>query len=99
VTHRHLPQSGTIPGSGPARKPARTQLRIRSALRSYALFLEKEILPKSPRSTPPQGTPMAEPVGISSGGILCLTAAWTARSFSRNPSHVGSFTNIRGGDV
>jgi enterochelin esterase family protein len=38
--------------------------------------------------------------GISSGGICAFTAAWQRPDlFSKVLSHVGSFTNIRGGDV
>src|SRR5262249_1845663 len=38
--------------------------------------------------------------GISSGGICAFTAAWGRPGlFSKVLSHVGSFTNIQGGDV
>src|SRR5207253_189003 len=38
--------------------------------------------------------------GISSGGICAFTVAWQRPDlFSKVLSHVGSFTNIRGGDV
>ena len=38
--------------------------------------------------------------GISSGGICAFTVAWERPDlFSKVLSHVGSFTNIRGGDV
>ncbi len=38
--------------------------------------------------------------GASSGGICAFTAAWERPDlFSKVLSHVGSFTNIRGGDV
>src|SRR5262249_44868876 len=38
--------------------------------------------------------------GISSGGICAFTAAWQRPDlFSKVLSHVGSFTNIRGGDA
>ncbi|OWK41758.1 putative gluconolactonase precursor-hypothetical secreted or membrane associated protein [Fimbriiglobus ruber] len=38
--------------------------------------------------------------GISSGGICAFTAAWERPDlFSKVLSHVGSFTNIQGGDV
>jgi enterochelin esterase family protein len=39
-------------------------------------------------------------IGISSGGICAFTAAWERPdAFSKVLSHVGSFTNIRGGHV
>ena len=38
--------------------------------------------------------------GISSGGICAFTVAWERPdAFRKVLSHVGSFTNIRGGDV
>jgi enterochelin esterase family protein len=67
----------------------------------YARFLEKEILPEVARDynlrTDAGGRAIC---GISSGGICAFTAAWERPDlFGRVLSHVGSFTNIRGGDV
>jgi enterochelin esterase-like enzyme len=67
----------------------------------YARFLLEEILPevgKQYKLTPDaSGRAIG---GISSGGICAFTVAWQRPdSFSKVLSHVGSFTNIRGGHV
>ena len=67
----------------------------------YARFLEKEILPEVAKdynlSTDPKDRAIC---GISSGGICAFTAAWERPDlFGKVLSHVGSFTNIRGGDA
>jgi enterochelin esterase-like enzyme len=67
----------------------------------YALFLEKEILPEVGKTIKLRtDAPGRAICGISSGGICAFTAAWERPDlFSKVLSHVGSFTNIRGGDV
>lgn len=67
----------------------------------YARFLLEEILPevgKTHRLTDdPEGRAIG---GISSGGICAWTVAWERPdAFRKVLSHVGSFTNIRGGHV
>jgi enterochelin esterase family protein len=67
----------------------------------YAHFLEKEILPEVAKDfnlrTDAAGRAIC---GLSSGGICAFTVAWQRPDlFSKVLSHVGSFTNIRGGDV
>jgi enterochelin esterase family protein len=67
----------------------------------YARFLEKEILPEVAKDynlrTDAAGRAIC---GISSGGICAFTVAWERPDlFSKVLSHVGSFTNIRGGDA
>jgi enterochelin esterase family protein len=69
----------------------------------YARFLEKEILPtvveryKLSLRTDAAGRGIG---GASSGGICAFTVAWQRPElFSKVLSHIGSFTNIRGGDV
>lgn len=67
----------------------------------YARFLLEEILPevgKEHRLTDdPEGRAIC---GISSGGICAFTVAWQRPdAFRKVLSHVGSFTNIRGGHV
>lgn len=68
----------------------------------YAKFLETEILPEVEQT----GVKLRHDAagrgicGISSGGICAFTAAWERPDlFSKVVSHVGSFTNIRGGDA
>jgi enterochelin esterase family protein len=67
----------------------------------YVRFLEKEILPEVAKSYNLSKEAKDHAIcGISSGGICAFTAAWERPDlFSKVLSHVGSFTNIRGGDV
>jgi enterochelin esterase-like enzyme len=67
----------------------------------YARFLEKEILPEVAKSYNLRTDAAGRAIGgISSGGICAFTVAWERPDlFSKVLSHVGSFTNIRGGDV
>jgi enterochelin esterase family protein len=67
----------------------------------YARFLIEEMLPEAARLT---GLALTDDpdrraiCGISSGGICAWTAAWERPdAFRKVLSHVGSFTNIRGG--
>ncbi len=67
----------------------------------YAEFLLSEILPAARNdyriTDDPEGHAIA---GLSSGGICAFTVAWQRPdAFRKVLSHVGSFTNIRGGDV
>jgi enterochelin esterase family protein len=68
----------------------------------YVKFLEKEILPTVTEKYKLNLRQDAAGRGIggaSSGGICAFTAAWERPDlFSKVLSHVGSFTNIRGGD-
>lgn len=67
----------------------------------YARFLEKEILPEVEKKYKLRQDAAGRAIcGISSGGICAWTVAWERPDlFSKVLSHVGSFTNIRGGDV
>jgi enterochelin esterase-like enzyme len=67
----------------------------------YATFLEKEILPEVGKSYKLRKDAAGRAAcGISSGGICSFTVAWERPDlFSKVLSHIGSFTNIRGGDV
>jgi enterochelin esterase family protein len=67
----------------------------------YAKFLETEILPDVGKTVKLRSDPAGRAIcGISSGGISAFTVAWERPDlFSKVLSHVGSFTNIRGGDV
>lgn len=69
----------------------------------YARFVLDEMLPEAARQS---GLKVTEDpdrraiCGISSGGICAWTVAWERpEAFHRVLSHVGSFTNIRGGHV
>lgn len=70
---------------------------------AYARFLINELLPAVTNrfqlnlSTDPQQRAIA---GMSSGGICAWTVAWERpQSFGKVLSQIGSFVNIRGGDV
>lgn len=65
----------------------------------YARMIIEEVLPEVNRIAPISSDPERRAlVGISSGGICAFTAAWERPdAFRRVISHVGSFTNIRGG--
>ena len=67
----------------------------------YAKFLEKEILPEVAKKYKLRSDAAGRAIGgISSGGICAFTVAWQRPDlFSKVLSHVGSFVNIRGGDV
>jgi enterochelin esterase-like enzyme len=67
----------------------------------YARFLEREIMPVIAKDYNLRKDPAGRAVGgISSGGICAFTVAWERPDlFGKVLSHVGSFTNIRGGDV
>jgi enterochelin esterase family protein len=67
----------------------------------YVRFLEKEILPQVAKDYNLRQDAAGRAIcGASSGGICAFTAAWERPDlFSKVLSHIGSFTNIRGGDV
>jgi len=67
----------------------------------YARFLETEMLPEVEEHYKLRQDAEGRAIcGISSGGICAFTVAWERPElFSKVLSHVGSFTNIRGGDV
>ena len=65
----------------------------------YARFIIDEILPEVAKSYNLSKDPKDRAIGgASSGGICAFTVAWERPDqFSKVLSHVGSFTNIRGG--
>ena len=67
----------------------------------YVRFVLEEILPEVEKTTKLTHEARGRAIcGASSGGICAFTAAWEQPSaFSKVLSHVGSFTNIRGGHV
>ena len=93
---------GSFPNANP-KGPARTNRPFEYDTLSdqYAKFLDKEILPEVGKTVKLRTDAAGRAIcGISSGGICAFTAAWERPDlFSKVLSHVGSFTNIRGGDV
>ncbi len=67
----------------------------------YARFLLEEILPEVSKSYSLTDDPEKRAIcGNSSGGICAFTVAWERPdAFRKVVSHIGSFTNIRGGHV
>jgi enterochelin esterase family protein len=93
---------GSIPGATKDQKPkSNRSFEYDTLSDQYARFLEKEILPEVGKSYNLHKDAADRAIcGISSGGICAFTVAWERPDlFSKVLSHVGSFTNIRGGDV
>jgi gluconolactonase len=98
---------GVLPPNSPAANAVAQQSRYNRSHEydalggRYAQFLLTEILPEVAKqyklSTDPNDRAL---VGSSSGGIASFTAAWERpNEFRRVLSFVGSYTNLRGGDV
>jgi enterochelin esterase family protein len=93
---------GHFPPDNPSGKPrSNRSFEYDTLSDQYARFLEKEMLPEVGKEYKLRADPASRAIcGISSGGICSFTVAWQRPDlFSRVLSHVGSFTNIRGGDV
>jgi enterochelin esterase family protein len=93
---------GTVPSSNPKEKGrSNRSFEYDSLGDANARFLLEELLPAATAgldvTTDPAGRAV---VGNSSGGIAAFTVAWERPdSFRKVVSHIGSFTNIRGGYV
>jgi enterochelin esterase family protein len=93
---------GNIPAADKDQKPrSNRSFEYDTLSDQYARFLEKEILPEVAKDYNLRKDAAGRAIcGISSGGICAFTVAWERPDlFSKVLSHVGSFTNIRGGDV
>ena len=95
---------GEIPGSDKESKPrSNRSFEYDSLGDQYARFLIEEVLPglAAQHHLKITDDPERRAIGgISSGGICAWTVAWERPdSFRKVLSHVGSFTNIRGGHV
>ena len=93
---------GTVPAAQKDQKPrSNRSFEYDTLSDQYARFLEKEILPEVSKKYNLRPDAAGRAIcGISSGGICAFTVAWQRPDlFSKVLSHVGSFTNIRGGDV
>ena len=79
--------------------PANRSFEYDTLSDQYSRFLLDEILPKVALDLNLTDDPQRRAIcGISSGGICAWTVAWERPdAFRRVLSHVGSFTNIRGG--
>jgi len=93
---------GKIPAADPTQPPRDNRSFEYDTLSDqYGRFLQQEILPEVGKKLNLRKDAAGRGIcGISSGGICAFTAAWQRPNlFSKVLSHVGSFTNIRGGDV
>jgi enterochelin esterase-like enzyme len=95
-TKEQLPEK---PGWQP--RPENRSFEYDTLSDQYARFLLEEILPEVGKSYNLTDDPQQRAIcGISSGGICAWTVAWERPdAFRKVMSHVGSFTNIRGGHV
>ena len=91
---------GTIPASKPgANDRSNRSFEYDSMGNAYAQFLIDEFLPVALKGLNVSSDPKQRAVGgISSGAICAFTAAWERPDqFGKVLSHIGSYTNIRGG--
>ena len=89
------------PGTGQEKPISNRSFEYDSLTDQYARFLLEEMLPELARTYTISERPEQRAIcGISSGGICAWTVAWEhPEAFGKVLSHVGSFTNIRGGHV
>ena len=91
---------GTVPATKPGAKDrSNRSFEYDSLGDRYASFLVDEFLPVALKGLNVSKDPQNRAVcGISSGGICAFTVAWERPDqFGKVLSHIGSFTNIRGG--
>jgi enterochelin esterase family protein len=86
-----------------AKRNAERSLEYDTLSPKYAEFLDQELLPHIAKEfdlTISKNPDERAICGLSSGGICAFTAAWERPDLFRKVlSHIGSFTNIRGGHV
>lgn len=95
-------QPGVFPTSNPKDKPRSNRSFEYDSLGDlYARFLLEEIIPEVKKTHAISDDPAMRAIcGNSSGGICAFTVAWERPdAFRKVVSHIGSFTNIRGGHV
>ncbi|HTN77648.1 MAG TPA: alpha/beta hydrolase-fold protein [Pirellulaceae bacterium] len=93
---------GVIPASAKDAKPRQNRSFEYDSLGDlYSKFVIDELLPEVAKKYNLTANPNERAIGgISSGGICAWTVAWERPdAFRKVLSHVGSFTNIRGGDA
>jgi enterochelin esterase family protein len=92
---------GVIPAANDRKPVSNRSFEYDTLSDQYARFLEREIIPEVAKKYHLRKDPQGRGIcGISSGGICAFTVAWQRPDlFHKVLSHVGSFTNIRGGDV
>lgn len=90
---------GRVKGQDAKAKPRNRSFEYDTLSDQYVRFLLEEIIPEVQKSYNITEDRLGWAIcGVSSGGICAFTAAWERPDkFSKVVSHVGSFTNIRGG--
>lgn len=93
-------QPGDLPGEAEQSRGNRS-IEYDTVDDTYPRFLLNELLPEALAGLNVSADPAQRAIcGMSSGGICAFNAAWERPdAFGRVISHVGSFTNIRGGHV
>jgi enterochelin esterase family protein len=93
-------EPGDLPGAAPNSRGNRS-FEYDSLTDAYSRLLHDELLPLVTADYAISTDPTRRAsVGMSSGGICAFNLAWERPdSFQRVVSHVGSFTDIRGGNV
>ncbi|MEO8757180.1 MAG: alpha/beta hydrolase-fold protein [Devosia sp.] len=93
-------QPGDLPGEAPGSRGNRS-LEYDSLTDAYSRLLFDELLPEALAGLNVSTNPADRAIcGMSSGGICAFNAAWERPdAFGKVISHVGSFTNIRGGNA
>lgn len=109
ISHGEMPVTIGLfinPGEFPPKEPngrpqSNRSFEYDTLSEQYARFLLEEMLPEVGKNYKLADDASARAIcGISSGGICAFTVAWQRPdAFSKVLSHVGSFTNIRGGHV
>lgn len=91
---------GVFAGKDPKKGGSNRSFEYDTLSDQYVRFLESEILPEVGKKVNLSKDPKMHGIGgASSGGICAFTAAWERPDlFTKVLSHVGSFTNIKGGD-
>ena len=93
---------GTVPPAEPGQKGrSNRSYEYDSMGDAYPRFLLEELLPEVEKKWSITKDPAGRcTLGASSGGIAAFTVAWERPdAFGKVISHIGSFTNIRGGHV
>jgi enterochelin esterase family protein len=93
---------GVIPAAEEGQKPRQNRsFEYDSLGDQYARFLLEEMIPELEKDFKITKDPAGRATcGMSSGGICAFTVAWERpEAFGKVVSHIGSFTNIRGGHV
>jgi enterochelin esterase family protein len=92
---------GVVPAQGKGQGRTNRSFEYDTVSPQYTTFLEKEIIPEVSKDYKLRTDAAGRGIcGASSGGICAFVAAWERPDmFSKVISHIGSFTNIQGGDI